>query len=106
MRNHHELYLWYPVILLFPWVHELGHCVIAWGLGYRVTELHLTYMNYLRPLGDVVNTFQGMWEWSCVIPMVSVLVWFFIVCRDVGRSSCVRVYSGSGYMKGKEGCRI
>jgi hypothetical protein len=106
MKRNRELYLWYPVVLLFPWVHELGHCCIAWALGYRVTELHLTYMNYLRPVGDLVNVFQGMWEWSCVIPMVSVFVWFYLAVRDVREVSCVRVYSGSGYIRSKDGVSI
>jgi len=106
MKNLNELYLWYPVVLLFPWVHELGHCMIAWGFGCRVTELHLTSMNYLRPAGDLVNVFQNIWEFSCFIPMVTVLVWFYLVVSDARQTSSVVLYSGSGYMKYKEGCKI
>jgi hypothetical protein len=86
MKKLNPVYLWYSVVLLFPPLHELGHCMIAWLLGNTVYALQWNMTT------TDSSIFQSMWEYSMLIPSVCVGVWAYFTIKKI-RSSYVTMAS-------------
>ena len=79
--NDNWFYLWYSAVLLFPSVHELGHCVIGWLSGGTLIEV---YWNKVVFSGNADWLgLQGLWEHSPLISIVCGFLFLYLFLKDI-----------------------
>lgn len=80
--NKKQWYLLYPLVLLHPCVHEIGHLIILRWFNIPVTALHWNYITWTKPSCDLVYRqvlyLHNCWEYSTWIPFI--FLGLFIIC--------------------------
>ena len=61
------------LILCFPPVHELGHIVICWAIGSRVT--FVDWWSHIRHIPNDLDWIHFFWEWSCLVSFALIVLW-------------------------------
>lgn len=90
------MYLWYSVVLLSPGVHELGHYTIGLVLGQNAVSLQWNVVYWSDVLSPVQFLIQGVWEWCILVPLVCVLLWAYLMIKNISVS---RSSAGEGAVK-------
>lgn len=81
--NDKYLYLLYPVIWLFPPVHEMGHVFICWLTGSRVTSLYFDSMFHEVYANNLFQIFHTYYEIvSSVIPLICFIIIWYIYLKE------------------------
>lgn len=90
-RVHH--YLWYSVVLLVPFVHELGHVLFSWLLGESVVllEWNMVWRTDIHPYSFLVC---GIWDCTPLLTLLCVSVWFIVEMKEFrfNKKDCLGVY--------------
>ena len=75
--NH--MYLWYSVVLLFVPLHELGHVIIAWCIGEKITAMH---WNYITVVPNHLDFIQDLWQYSPAIPPICAILFLYLFIKE------------------------
>jgi hypothetical protein len=85
MKRINPVYLFYPVIFLFPPVHELGHVIIANICGYGISAGYWNHVVYhTTAAGTYPYAFlQSWWEYSYWIAPACAIIYLFLFIKDM-----------------------
>jgi len=84
-------FLWYPVILLIPHIHELGHYAIASLLHQQIAYLEWNRIG-IYEMSQFQQLVHNIWEFSVFIPLITILCWAFLEMKDIKKYR--KEYSG------------
>ena len=83
------LYLWYSLVLVFPPLHELGHCMISWMIGERITDLYWDHV-FFGNVNPGLHFVHGLWEYSVLVPGFCALLFLGLVLKDIRVNKKIR----------------
>lgn len=82
-------YLLYPLIFMFPPVHELGHVFIAWLFNVKVVKLEFALTTFENKGSALHWFFQGLWDFPIfqilfIISVVCMFLFVYYLLKDSG----------------------